>query len=173
MFERTAKWLVLGAACTALLGAPAAQASGGTGGGGTGGGGSTTTGTGVDVGVSNTNQGGGSAVGPCGTLSPTQTYQIVVYTTRTGIGFNGTITNCASGGGRVTYDVSVVDTNPNVACQVQVPHYTSLQGIQPGSSAFWSASSTLIPCPGTNHTFAVTLTSGTTVLATQTVSAFQ
>lgn len=129
--------------------------AGGSGGGGGGGG------------------GGGSTAAACGTLSANvQTYNIVVYTTRIGIGFSGTATNCGSR--NEALEVVVVDVNPNPVCNVNVPHFVAARNSAPGESVYWSANSTLVNCMGTTHNFVLTLIDTRTgqKLATTTASAF-
>lgn len=136
---------------------------GGSGGGGGGGGG----GTGGNTG------GGGSSVAACGTLSADiSTYNIVVYTTRIGIGFSGTATNC--GTRKEAFEVDVVNVEPDAACYVDVPHFIAPKYTDPGLSTYWSANSTLVPCQNQWHTFDLTLrdTRTNTVLATTRVSAY-
>jgi hypothetical protein len=155
------KSLVVGAAMAALLITPAAFAQGGADSGGSSTGGSTS--------GSNSNKGGGASTALCGSTS-VQPHTVVVYTTRTGIGFDGVATNCSQV--RETFEVDVTDTNPDPACAVVVPHYTSLRPTQPGNSVPWSASSTLVNCQGTTHNFNVQLLDSATgtLLDTQTVS---
>lgn len=117
--------------------------------------------------------GGGSAAVACGTLSATiQTYDIVVYTTRIGIGFSGTATNC--GGKKAAFEVDVVDTDPDPSCTVDVPHFIAAKNTDPGATVVWSANSTLVPCMGRTHHFVLTLwdTKTRTKLATAAASAF-
>ena len=133
------------------------SSGGGGGGGGTGGG------TG----------GGGSTAVVCGVLSATvQTYNIVVYTTRIGIGFSGTATNCGSRA--EAFQVDVVDTNPDAVCNVSVPHFIAARNTSAGTMQPWSANSTLVNCLHTTHNFVLTLRDTRTgqVLATTTASAF-
>jgi hypothetical protein len=117
--------------------------------------------------------GGGSAAATCGILSTTvQTYNIVVYTTRIGIGFSGQATNCGSK--KAAFEVDVVDTDPNPACTVDVPHFIAAKNTDPGASVTWAANSTLVPCQNKTHTFNLRLWDTKTgqTLATSTVSAF-
>ena len=117
--------------------------------------------------------GGGQAAGSCGTLSANiTTYKIFVYTTRIGIGFSGTATNC--GARNVAFEVVVTDVNPNVACRVAVPHFLAARNTAPGVAVNWNANSTLVNCMNTTHTFRLTLVDTNTgqTLDTQTVSAF-
>ena len=115
--------------------------------------------------------GGGQVATACGTLS-VQTYYVSVYTTRTGIGFYGSATNCGSA--RESFAVDVVDDNTNPACSVNVPRFIAARNTAPGLATPWSAASTLVNCPRTIHTFSLTLrdTQTNTVLATTTASAF-
>lgn len=117
--------------------------------------------------------GGNVATAACGTLSTTvQTFNIIVYTTRIGIGFSGSATNC--GTRREAFQVDVVDVSTNPSCIVSVPHFIAPKITDPGMVTFWNAASTLINCRNTTHTFDITLrdTKTNTVLATTTVSAF-
>ena len=117
--------------------------------------------------------GGGSSSGSCGTLSANiSTYNIVVYTTRTGIGFSGSAYNC--GTRNEAFEVDVVDTETNPACAVNVPHFIAAKNTAPGASQFWSANSTLVPCQNRTHTFNLRLwdTKNGQTLDTKTVSAF-
>ena len=117
--------------------------------------------------------GGGSSSGSCGTLSANiTTYNIVVYTTRIGIGFSGAAYNC--GTRNEAFDVEVMDVNPDPICHVNVPHFVAAKNTSPGLSQFWSANSTLVNCMKTTHTFVLTLIDTKTgqTLDTKTVSAF-
>ena len=134
------------------------------------------TGSGVDTsatGGGGGGGGGGSTSAACGTLAASvQTYNIVVYTTRIGIGFGGTATNCGSR--NEALEVDVVDVNPNPACVVNVPHFIAARNTAPGASVSWSANSTLVNCMNTTHNFVLYLRESNTgqVLATTTASAF-
>ena len=117
--------------------------------------------------------GGGSVALSCGTLSANvQTYNIVVYTTRIGIGFSGTATNC--GTRNEALEVDVVDQNSDPVCAVNVPHFIAARNSAPAESITWSANSTLVNCMNTTHTFDLRLWDTKTgqTLATTTVSAF-
>ena len=117
--------------------------------------------------------GGGSTAASCGVLSATvQTYNIVVYTTRIGIGFSGTAVNCGSR--NEALEVDVVDVNTDPVCAVNVPHFIAPRNSAPGESISWSANSTLVNCMNTTHTFVLTLVDTKTgqKLATTTASAF-
>ena len=117
--------------------------------------------------------GGGGTYQSCGILSADiQSYNIVVYTTRTGIGFSGTATNC--GTRKEAFEVDVVDTNTDPACVVDVPHFIAPRNTDPGVSTTWQANSTLVPCQGVMHSFELTLWDTKTgqKLATTTASAF-
>lgn len=145
--------------------------------GGTGGGGSTTDTSTSTVsgggGGGGTGGGGGSTSTSCGTLSTNiYTYNIVVYTTRIGIGFGGTATNCGSR--NEAFEVVVNDQNTDPICHVDVPHFIAAKNTSPGASVSWAANSTLVNCMNTTHTFDLTLYDTKTgqALATTTVSAF-
>ena len=135
-------------------------------------------GSGIDTTLSGagggTTSGGGSTTPlSCGTLSTTvQTYNIVVYTTRIGIGFSGSATNC--GTRKEAFQVDVTDVSTDPFCSVSVPHFIAARNTDPGMVTFWNSNSTLVNCLNTTHTFDVTLrdTKTNTVLATTTVSAF-
>ena len=116
--------------------------------------------------------GGGGSASACGTLSSIQSYNIVVYTTRTGIGFTGNATNC--GTRREAFEVDAVDQDPDPSCTVDMPHFIAQKNTDPGVTITWQANSTLVPCQGKLHTFVLTLwdTKTATVLATTTASAF-
>ena len=107
----------------------------------------------------------------CGTFT-TQTFFIGVYTTRTGIGFGGSATNC--GTSRESLEVSVVDDNTDPVCSVNVPHSLAARPTSAGASTVWRANSTLVRCQNTMHTFTLTLrdTQTNTDLATSTTSFF-
>ena len=117
--------------------------------------------------------GGGNATPACGTLATAiSTYNIVVYTTRIGIGVSGTAVNC--GARKVAFEVDVTDQNTDAACVVDMPHYIAAKNTDPGLSAFWQVNSTLVRCMNQTHTFDVRLWDTKTgqTLATTTVSAF-
>ncbi len=117
--------------------------------------------------------GGGSVAMSCGTLSSNiNTYNIVVYTTRIGIGFNGSATNCSTR--NEAFEVVVNDVNPDPVCHVNVPHFLAAKNTAPGETVNWNANSTLVNCLRTTHTFTLTLVDTKTgqSLATTTVSAF-
>ena len=116
--------------------------------------------------------GGGGTYQSCGTLSNVQAYNITVYTTRTGIGFTGTATNC--GTRREAFEVDAVDLNPDPFCAVDMPHFIAPRNTDPGASVIWQANSTLVNCQGVMHNFQLTLwdTKSGQVLATTTASAF-
>jgi hypothetical protein len=139
-------------------------------GGGGGGGGSTSTATGGGGGG-----GGGStskASTACGTFGPVTWHYIGVYTTRTGIGFTGSVTNCGSSS--ASFEVDVQDTNPDPACVVQVPHFIGAHNTGAGAVLDFTANSTLVPCTGVTHDFVLTLIDDKTgtAVATTTASAF-
>jgi hypothetical protein len=116
------------------------SASSGGGGGGGGGGGS----------------GGGSSNASCGTLSNIQTQNnIVVYTTRTGIGISGSAYNCGSH--NESFEVDFIDNNPDPYCAVSLPHFVAAKNTSPGVYQYWSATSTLVNCQGQTHTFTLVL----------------
>jgi hypothetical protein len=98
--------------------------------------------------------------------------ECVMFTTRIGIGFSGSLYNCSTK--REAFQVDVVDVNPDPYCAVNVPHFIAAKNTAPGMTQYWSANSTLVNCMNTTHTFTVTLrdTNSGTVLATTTVSAF-
>ncbi|HEV7993895.1 MAG TPA: hypothetical protein VGP25_18855 [Gemmatimonadaceae bacterium] len=142
-------------------------------GGSSGGGGGGTDSSLVSGGGGGGGGGGGSTVTACGTLSADiQTYNIVVYTTRIGIGFSGALTNCGSK--NAAFEVDVVDTTTDPACFVDVPHFIAARNTAPGATTYWSANSTLVNCMNTTHTFKITLIDTKTgqALATTTASAF-
>ncbi len=142
--------------------------------GGSGGGGSdtsTTSGGGQTGGGQN--GGSGGTYVSCGILSANiQTYNIVVYTTRIGIGFSGTATNC--GTKNESFEVTVMDIETDPVCHVDVPHFIAAKNASPGEVQSWSANSTLVNCQSRTHTFNLTLIDTRTnqVLATKQVSAF-
>lgn len=120
--------------------------------------------------------GGGKVVTatPCGALTTNVTAtQILVYTVRVGIGFSGQATNCSSST-RETFDVGIVDQEPNVACQVSVPHFIAQRNIGAGGTLPWAATSLPVNCLRTLHTFTVTLKDSQTgtVFATSTAQIF-
>jgi hypothetical protein len=138
--------------------------------------GGSSSGTGVDT-TSGGGGGGGSTSGSdyvaCGKLSATiQSYNIVVYTTRTGIGFSGTATNC--GARKEAFEIDAIDTDPDPACTVDVPHFIAPKNTDPGMTITWQANSTLVPCQGKLHTFNLRLWDTRTgqTLDTATASAF-
>lgn len=116
--------------------------------------------------------GGGGTYQSCGTLSNVQSYNIVVYTTRTGIGFSGTATNC--GTRRAAFEVEAVDTNTDPYCAVDMPHYIAPRYTDPGALVTWQVNSTLVNCQGELHTFVLKLWDSKTgqVVATTTASAY-
>jgi hypothetical protein len=117
--------------------------------------------------------GGGSAAVPCGTLSTSiSTYNIVVYTTRIGIGVSGTATNC--GTRKVAFEVDVVDQTTDPACAVDMPHFIAAKNTDPGVTTPWAVNSTLVRCQNQTHTFDVRLWDTKTgrTLDTTTLSAF-
>ena len=123
--------------------------------------------------VSGGGTGGGTAAVSCGTLSANiSTYNIVVYTTRIGIGFSGTATNC--GTRNEAFEVDVNDVIATGTCHVDVPHFIAPKNSAPGETVSWNANSTLVNCMNTTHTFILTLVDTKTgqALATKTVSAF-
>ena len=135
-------------------------------------------GSGVDTTLAGGGGGGGGGGSnqtqtACGILSTTvRTTNIIVYTTRIGIGFSGSLTNCGSR--KESFQVDVVDINTNPACIVNVPHFIALRNTDPAMTTPWQANSTLVNCMNTTHTFTVTLRdlNSSSVLATTTVSAF-
>ena len=120
--------------------------------------------------------GGGQVVvdTPCGALTTNVTAtQILVYTVRVGIGFSGQATNCSLRL-RETFDVSVVDQAPNVACRVSVSHFIASRNTSAGTALPWAATSLPVNCLKTLHTFKVTLKDAQTgtVFATSTAQIF-
>lgn len=141
--------------------------------------GGSTGGGGVDTSLVSGSGGGGGGGGggtsnvSCGTLSNIQTQNnIVVYTTRTGIGISGYAYNCSSH--NESFEVDFVDNNPDPYCQVVLPHFVAAKNTSPGVSQFWSATSTLVNCQNQMHTFTLTLWDTRTgqQLDTQTASVF-
>jgi hypothetical protein len=109
----------------------------------------------------------------CGTLANIQTQNnIVVYTTRTGIGISGSAYNCSSH--NESFEVDFVDNNPDPYCQVALPHFVAAKNTSPGVSQYWSATSTLVNCQSQMHTFTLILRDTRTgqQLDTQTASVF-
>ena len=135
-------------------------------------------GSGIDTSLVGGGGGGGGGGGTpasasCGTLSTNvQVTYIAVYTTRIGIGFSGSLTNCGSR--KEAFQVDVADVNTDPVCSVNVPHFVALRNTDPGMVTYWNANSTLVNCRNTTHTFNVTLRDmqTNTVLATTTVSAY-
>ena len=115
--------------------------------------------------------GGGQVATSCGTITA-QTMFIQVYTTRIGIGVNGTATNC--GNTRVAFEVVVVDDDPNPACTITFPRYIAAKNTDPTLSNGYAVLSTLVNCKNIMHNFTITLrdTRTNTVLATTSASAF-
>jgi hypothetical protein len=136
-------------------------------GGGTGGS-STGTATGGGTGGSSTSK----VSTACGTFGPVTWHYIGVYTTRTGIGFSGSVTNCGSSS--ASFEVDVQDTNPDPTCVVQVPHFIGAHNTGAGAVLAFTANSTLVPCTGITHDFVLTLIDDKTgtAVATTTASAF-
>lgn len=136
-------------------------------------GGTTTGGGGTSTGGGTSSGGGSRSSTSCGVFGPITTGYVVVYTTRQGIGFDGTITNC--GTSSTSFVVDVQDTTPDLACAVQVPHYIAPHNTGAGSTSTFSATSTRIPCTGIMHNFLLTLRDVGTgaALATATSSAFR
>ena len=117
--------------------------------------------------------GGGSSTPACGQLSTAiSSYNIVVYTTRIGIGVSGTAVNCGSR--NVSFEVDVTDQNTDPVCAVNMPHVIASRNTGAGATWFWAANSTLVNCRGQTHTFDVRLWDTKTgqTLGTSTVSAF-
>lgn len=117
--------------------------------------------------------GGGSSAPACGVLSTAiSSYNIVVYTTRIGIGVSGTAVNC--GTRNVSFEVDVTDQNTDPACSVSMPHVIAPRNTGAGATWFWAVNSTLVNCQGQMHTFDVRLWDTKTgqTLGTSTVSAF-
>jgi hypothetical protein len=117
--------------------------------------------------------GGGGVATPCGTLSTAiNTVFIQVYTTRIGIGVNGSTTNCGSR--NLAFEVDVTDQNTDPACAVNMPHFIAPKNTAPGATTNWVVNSTLVRCINQVHTFDVRLWDTKTgeTLATTTVSAF-
>ena len=126
----------------------------GGGGGGVGGGGTDT--SLVSGGGGGGGGGGGSSNVSCGTLTNIQTQNnIVVYTTRTGIGVTGGAYNCSSH--NESFEVDFIDQNPDPYCQVVLPHFVAAKNTSPGVTEYWSATSTLVNCQGQMHTFTLIL----------------
>jgi hypothetical protein len=144
--------------------------SGGSGGGGTG----------IDTSLVSGGGGGGGGTGgggtsnvSCGTLTNIQTQNnIVVYTTRTGVGVTGGAYNCSSH--NESFEVDFIDQNPDPYCQVVLPHFVAAKNTSPGVTQYWSATSTLVNCQGQIHTFTLILTDTRTgqQLDTTTASVF-
>ena len=150
--------------------------SGGTSSGGGGGGAG---GSGIDTSIVSGGGGGGGGGGgsasnaSCGTLSNIQTQNnIVVYTTRTGIGISGAAYNCSLH--NESFEVDFIDNNPDPYCAVQLPHFVAAKNTAPNVTQYWGATSTLVNCQGQLHTFTLVLTDTRTgqVLDTQTASVF-
>lgn len=100
--------------------------------------------------------GGGSSNVSCGTLTNIQTRNnVVVYTTRTGIGISGGAYNCSSH--NESFEVDFIDQNPDPYCQVVLPHFVAAKNTSPGVTEYWSATSTLVNCQGQLHTFTLIL----------------
>ncbi|HKN67906.1 MAG TPA: hypothetical protein VJW73_16595 [Gemmatimonadaceae bacterium] len=100
--------------------------------------------------------GGGTSNVSCGTLTNIQTQNnIVVYTTRTGIGVTGGAYNCSSH--NESFEVDFIDQNPDPYCQVVLPHFVAAKNTSPGVTQYWSATSTLVNCQGQLHTFTLIL----------------
>jgi len=152
--------------------APAFSGGSSTGGGSLGGGG-TLSDTSVVSGSGGGGGGSSATYTSCGTLSTNiQAINIFVYTTRIGLGFTGTATNCGSR--NEALEVDVTDQNTDPACVVNVPHFIAQKNTGPGDTIAWQANSTLIYCPNTLHTFDVRLYDTKTgqLLTTTTASAF-
>ena len=117
--------------------------------------------------------GGGSSNVSCGTLTNVRTQNnIVVYTTRTGVGVTGGAYNCSSH--NESFEVDFIDQNPDPYCQVVLPHFVAAKNTSPGITEYWSATSTLVNCQGQLHTFTLILWDTRTgqQLDTQTASVF-
>jgi hypothetical protein len=117
--------------------------------------------------------GGGGVYASCGVLSATiSTYNIVVYTTRIGIGFSGSAYNCGSK--NAAFEVDVVDVETDPFCHVDVPHFIAAKNTSPAATVYWSANSTLVNCQNRTHTFNLYLIDTKTgqTVDTKTVSAF-
>jgi hypothetical protein len=100
--------------------------------------------------------GGGSSNVSCGKLTNIQTQNnIVVYTTRTGVGVTGGAYNCSSH--NESFEVDFIDQNPDPYCQVVLPHFVAAKNTSPGVTEYWSATSTLVNCQGQLHTFTLIL----------------
>ena len=139
-------------------------------------GGGTTADTSLVPGGGGGGGGGGQVVvdTPCGALTThVSATQILVYTVRVGIGFSGQATNCSQRT-RETFDVAVVDREPNVACRVSVPHFIAARNTSPGGILPWAATSLPVNCLNTLHTFTITLKESQTgtVFATSTAQIF-
>jgi hypothetical protein len=146
--------------------------SGGSGGGGTGIDTSLVSGGG-GAGGGGGGAGGGTSNASCGTLTNIQTQNnIVVYTTRTGVGVTGGAYNCSSH--NESFEVDFIDQNPDPYCQVVLPHFVAAKNTSPGVTQYWSATSTLVNCQGQMHTFTLILTDTRTgqQLETTTASVF-
>lgn len=90
----------------------------------------------------------------CGTFTTT-TFPTGIYTTQIAIGFGGWATNC--GTARETLEVTVVDDNIDPVCRVNVPHSIAARATSAGAANPWRATSTLVHCRNTLHTFTLTL----------------
>lgn len=137
--------------------------------------GGTSSGSGVDT-TSGGGGGGGSTSGSsytgCGVLSNIRSTDIVVYTTRSGIGITGNATNC--GARKEAFEVDVTDLDPDPACTIDLPHFIAPKNTDPGLTITWQANSTLVPCQGKTHYFSLRLWDTRTgeTLDTGTASAF-
>jgi hypothetical protein len=144
-----------------------------TGGGGGGGGGGSLDSSVVSGGGGGGGGGGGTSNVSCGTLFNIQTQNnIVVYTTRTGIGVSGAAYNCSSH--NESFEVDFIDNNPDPYCQVDLPHFVAAKNTSPGVTQYWAATSTLVNCQNQMHTFTLILWDTRTgqQLDTQTASVF-
>lgn len=156
--------------------APVLSGGSATGGGSLGGGTTSAgggSGTSSSTGGGGGSGGGGSSSASCGIIGHVTAGWVVVYTTRLGIGFDGTITNCGTNG--TSYQMDVVDATTDPACTVQVPHFVAAHNAGAGSTIAFSATSTLVPCTGIMHYFVLTLRDANSgaALATTTSSAFR
>ena len=137
--------------------------------------GGSSSGSGVDT-TSGGGTGGGTTSGGaytgCGTMSNIRSTDIVVYTTRTGIGITGNATNC--GARKEAFEVDAVDLDPDPSCTIDLPHFIAPKNTDPGVTITWQANSTLVPCQGKLHTFSLRLWDTRTgqTLDTGTASAF-
>jgi hypothetical protein len=145
-----------GAGSRQITGPGPVNFSGGTNTGGGGGGGGGLDSSVVSGGGGGGGGGGGSSNVSCGKLTNVQTQNnIVVYTTRTGIGMTGGAYNC--GLHNESFEVDFVDQNPDPYCQVVLPHFVAAKNTSPNLTEYWAATSTLVNCQSQLHTFTLIL----------------